>query len=77
MSLACPASQVRRLLSEEGVDLRITEILAHKRAMFEEFAKRSETAGNAPEAYDVSEADLTRDVIASERERLLSAGAKV
>ncbi|MFC9964575.1 DEAD/DEAH box helicase [Nocardia ignorata] len=69
--------QVHRLLSEEGVDVRITEILAHKRAMFEEFAKRSETAGSAPEAYDVSEADLTRDVIASERERLFSAGAKV
>lgn len=67
--------QVHRLLSEEGVDLRIIEILARKRALFDEFARVSETAGIAPEALDVSEADLARQVIAAERERLFKAGA--
>lgn len=64
--------QVHRLLSEEGVDQRITEILARKRELFDDFARISETAESAPEALDVSEADLARDVIAAERERLFS-----
>ncbi|WP_131735432.1 DEAD/DEAH box helicase [Actinomadura roseirufa] len=64
--------QVHRLLSEEGVDLRVTEILARKRELFEDFARVSETADSAPEAFDVSEAELTREVIAAERKRLFS-----
>jgi hypothetical protein len=62
--------QVHRLLSEEGVDQRICDILARKRELFEEFARKSETADSAPEAYDVSEAELAREIIAAERERL-------
>ncbi|ASW95179.1 DEAD/DEAH box helicase [Mycobacterium intracellulare] len=64
--------QVHRLLSEEGVDQRIREILARKIELFEEFARVSETAGSAPEAYDVSEAELAREIIAAERERLFA-----
>lgn len=64
--------QVHRLLSEEGVDQRIREILARKSLLFDEFARVSETAGSAPEAYDVSEADLAREIIATERERLFA-----
>jgi SNF2-related domain len=66
--------QVHRLLSEEGVDQRITEILARKRELFEDFARISETADSAPEAVDISEADLAREVIAAERTRLFSKG---
>ncbi len=62
--------QVHRLLSEEGVDQRVREILARKAELFEEFARESETAQSAPEAYDISEAELAREVIAAERERL-------
>jgi superfamily II DNA or RNA helicase len=62
--------QVHRLLSEDGVDQRITEILARKRAIFDDFARVSATADSAPEAFDVSEAELTREVIAAERQRL-------
>ncbi len=65
--------QVHRLLSEEGVDLRVTEILARKRELFDEFARISDTADSAPEALDLSEAELARDVIAAERARLFSA----
>ena len=66
--------QVHRLLSEEGVDQRVTEILAKKRELFEDFARISETADSAPEAFDISEADLAREVIAAERARLFSKG---
>jgi len=54
------------------VDQRVTEILAKKRELFEDFARISETADSAPEAFDISEADLARDVIAAERSRLFS-----
>lgn len=67
--------QVHRLLSEEGVDRRITEILARKQQLFDDFARVSETADSAPEAFDVSEADLARDIIATERERLFRQNA--
>lgn len=67
--------QVHRLLSEEGVDQRITAILARKRELFDDFARVSETAESAPEAVDLSEADLARDVIAAERERLFATNA--
>lgn len=62
--------QVYRLLSEEGVDLRLYELLGRKREIFEDFARQSETAQSAPEAYDVSETALAKEVIAAERERL-------
>ncbi|MGV0041606.1 DEAD/DEAH box helicase [Mycobacterium colombiense] len=64
--------QVHRLLSEEGVDQRIREILARKSLLFDEFARVSETAESAPEAHDVSEAELAREIIAAERERLFA-----
>lgn len=64
--------QVHRLLSEDGADRRITEILARKRRTFDDFARVSATANSAPEAFDISEADLTREVVAAERERMLS-----
>lgn len=62
--------QVHRLLSDEGVDRKMVEILAEKQRLFDEFARVSHTADSAPEAIDISEADLAREVIAAERERL-------
>ena len=67
--------QVHRLLSEDAVDERIVEILARKSALFDEFARVSETAEAAPEAVDVSEAELARQVVAVERERLFGSAA--
>lgn len=63
--------QVHRLLSDEGVDVRITELLARKREIFAEFAARSELAEQAPEAFDISEAELVKEVLQAERRRLL------
>jgi hypothetical protein len=62
--------QVHRLLSDEGVDQRLREILATKKELFENFAREGDLAANAPEAYDITEAELTREIIAAERERL-------
>jgi superfamily II DNA or RNA helicase len=61
--------QVHRLLSEEGVDTRIVELLAEKRRLFDEFARRSDTAASAPEAYDLSDGELARRILAGERQR--------
>lgn len=69
--------QVHRLVSDEGVDQRLREILATKKELFESFARESETAASAPEAYDVTEAELARDIIAAERERLFGQPMKV
>ena len=66
--------QVHRLLSEEGVDQRIIEILARKNQLFAEFARVSETADSAPEAFDITDAELAREIVAAERERLLAGG---
>ncbi len=62
--------QVHRLLAADSVDERMVEILSGKSEIFHRFARVSETAQAAPEAVDVSEADLARRVIAAERERL-------
>lgn len=64
--------QVHRLLSEEGVDLRVTQILAKKKELFADFAAISDTAEIAPEAFDVSEAELVKEVVEAERQRLFA-----
>lgn len=62
--------QVHRLLAENSVDQRIQSILRTKAAVFEDFADESDMALAAPEAVDVSEAQLVREVVRLERERL-------
>jgi hypothetical protein len=62
--------QVHRLLTENSVDERIREILADKKQLFDEFARDSVIAKQAPDAVDVTDAELARLVVAAERERL-------
>lgn len=62
--------QVHRLLTEDSVDQRIRDILAAKMQLFDEFARDSVIAKQAPDAVDVSEAEIARMVVAAERERL-------
>lgn len=64
--------QVHRLLSEEGVDRRLVEILAGKRRVFDDFARPSALAAGAPEAYDLSEVAIARQIIDEERRRLFT-----
>lgn len=68
--------QVHRLLTDPGVDLRVTQILARKAKLFDEFARYSDTADSAPEAVDVSEAELVREVVSAERQRLFPGAAE-
>lgn len=66
--------QVHRLLTENSVDERIRDILADKKQLFDEFARDSVIAERAPDAVDVSETELARIVVATERERLFGSG---
>jgi superfamily II DNA or RNA helicase len=67
--------QVHRLLSEGAVDERIRVLLAEKLALFNEFARSSVIKDQAPDAVDITDAELARQVVAAERERLLGAAA--
>ena len=64
--------QVHRLLSEEGVGIRVTQILARRKELFADFAAISETAEIVPEAFDVSEGELVKAIVEAERQRLFS-----
>ncbi|MFY1697916.1 DEAD/DEAH box helicase [Solwaraspora sp. WMMA2101] len=68
--------QVHRLLAEGSVDQRLTEMLAGKRRVFDDFARVSDMAAATPDAVDLSEADLVREVIAAERQRLFATSAE-
>ena len=65
---------VHRLLCEDSVDQRVLELLADKRAAFDEYARRSDMANAAPDAVDTSsEAELRHAIVAAERKRLKAA----
>lgn len=67
--------QVHRLLSDQGVDKRMVEILLEKQQIFDEYARVSHTANTTPEAMDVTEVALATQIIAEERERLAREGS--
>ena len=61
---------VHRLLSEEGVDAHMVEILQVKRAEFDEYARRSDLAISTPDAMDITDLDKVREVASNaEQER--------
>jgi len=62
--------QVHRLLVADSVDERMLELLEGKTALFDAYARRSETADAAPQARDMSEVALARQVVDIERARL-------
>ncbi|MUN40294.1 DEAD/DEAH box helicase [Actinomadura litoris] len=62
--------QVHRLLTPGGVDQRMLEILGAKSRLFDAYARRSHLAERAPDAVDVSEQSLARQIVEEERERL-------
>lgn len=62
--------RAHRLLAVGGVDERITEILAGKRTVFDQFVRESSVAAATVRAVDVTEAQLARAVVSSERARL-------
>ncbi|SNS15627.1 Helicase conserved C-terminal domain-containing protein [Actinomadura meyerae] len=62
--------QVHRLLTPGSVDERMLEILRAKSLLFDEYARRSDLAEQTPDAVDVSEQALARQIVAEEQERL-------
>lgn len=67
---------VHRLLVADSVDERLLELLAHKEALFDAFARESTLADASPAATsgaEVSEVSLARRVVAAEQGRLSAA----
>ncbi|MCL2463948.1 MAG: DEAD/DEAH box helicase, partial [Micrococcales bacterium] len=62
--------QVHRLLAEGTADARIVELLAGKQQAFDEYVRTSALAAATAQAVGVSQAELARDVVASEQARL-------
>ena len=46
--------QVHRLLTPEGVDQRMVEMLDDKQRLFDEYVRRSDIANASPEAFDIN-----------------------
>lgn len=63
------AVNVYRIVGDETVDERLLEITARKRKIFDAFARESDAA-EVPDAIDISEADLAKQIINEERKRL-------
>ncbi|XRQ03322.1 DEAD/DEAH box helicase, partial [Actinomadura welshii] len=62
--------QVHRLLTPGSVDERMLEILHAKTRLFDEYARRSDLAEQSPDALDISEQSLARQIIEAEQARL-------
>jgi len=62
--------QVHRLLTTDSVDERMLEILARKSDLFEQLAGRSEVAETSPDAKDITETALAKQVLEREAARL-------
>lgn len=68
--------QVHRLLTSEGVDQRMVEILDSKQRIFDQYARRSDIADASPEALDISESELARVIIDEEQQRIAKEAAE-
>ncbi|MFJ5653113.1 DEAD/DEAH box helicase [Streptomyces microflavus] len=62
--------QVHRLLAADSVDQRMVDLLTRKDRLFDAYARRSDLAEAAPDAVDVSDADIARRIVEEEQLRL-------
>lgn len=62
--------QVHRMLSEEGVDPRLVELLAHKSEVFDDYARESATKDGHGASIQVDEVSVQKTVLTEERKRL-------
>lgn len=62
--------QVHRLLTTDSVDQRMLDILGTKQRLFDAYARRSDVAESTPDAVDISEQSLARQIVAEEQQRL-------
>jgi SNF2 family DNA or RNA helicase len=66
--------QVHRILTTDSVDQRMLDLLRGKDALFDAYARRSDVAEASPEAVDISERELARQLVEEEQLRLETAG---
>ncbi|TDU06476.1 helicase-like protein [Streptomyces sp. 846.5] len=66
--------RVHRLLTPDSVDQRLVRLLSRKQNLFDAYARRSDAAEASPEALDVSESSLARQIIEAEQQRLAEHG---
>ncbi|MFI0444897.1 DEAD/DEAH box helicase [Actinomadura sp. 6N118] len=62
--------QVHRILSTDSVDQRMLDLLQGKNALFDAYARRSDIAEASPDAVDISEQALARQIVEEEQLRL-------
>ena len=55
--------EVHRLLTEDSVDERMVEVLAHKSALFADYVRKSDLRDAAPGAIDISSADAIDAIV--------------
>ncbi|MGW0080708.1 DEAD/DEAH box helicase [Streptomyces sp. NPDC003393] len=62
--------RVHRLLATHGVDERMVEMLKNKSRLFDAYARRSAVAESTPDAVDVSDTSMARQIVEEEQARL-------
>ncbi|MGW2820573.1 DEAD/DEAH box helicase [Streptomyces sp. NPDC001443] len=62
--------QVHRLLATSGVDQRMVEMLKNKTRLFDAYARRSAVAESTPDAVDISDTAMARQIVEEEQARL-------
>ncbi|MFC8273336.1 DEAD/DEAH box helicase [Streptomyces sp. NPDC057271] len=62
--------RVHRLLATRGVDERMVEMLKNKTRLFDAYARRSAVAESTPDAVDVSDMAMARQIVEEEQARL-------
>ncbi|MEV4531309.1 DEAD/DEAH box helicase [Streptosporangium sp. NPDC049304] len=65
--------QVHRILTADSVDQRMLDILRGKAGLFDTYARRSDLADSTPDAVDISEQALARQIVEEEQRRLATA----
>ncbi|MGJ6968318.1 DEAD/DEAH box helicase [Streptosporangium sp. G11] len=66
--------QVHRILTADSVDQRMLDILRGKSGLFDTYARRSDLAESTPDAIDISEQTLARQIVEEEQRRLATSG---
>ena len=65
--------QVHRLLSDEGVDPRVVELLSEKTKVFDEYALESATKDSDLDAVETGDVAIAKRLVAEEKARVLGA----
>ncbi|WP_433422892.1 DEAD/DEAH box helicase [Microtetraspora malaysiensis] len=61
---------VHRILAADSVDERMLEILRGKARLFDAYARRSDLAESTPDAVDISDQTIARQIVEEEQRRL-------